>query len=296
MTIAITGATGHIGGGVFQALLGRTPLRIIGRNAPALRQLADGHTDVSVAEAEYADTAAMTAGLAGVQTLFFVSGRETEHRRAEHESVVAAAHDAGVARIVYLSFAGAAPEATFTFAQIHWHTEQAIRATGLAFTFLRDNWYQSALPMMVDPTGVIRGPGGTGVMAAVAPDDVIRMAATVVGDAIDAGAGASPHDGRTYELTGPEAFSFADAAATLSRASGRTIRYEEETLEEAYLSREVYRAPKWEVDGWVTSYAAVATGELSHISADIAEVTGVMPMTLEQFLAAHPEVVSGLRG
>ena len=79
---------------------------------------------------------------------------------------------AGVAHLVYTSFYGAAPDATFTLARDHWATEEHIRASGLAFTFLRDNLYADFLPLMADEHGVIRGPAGDGRVAAVAIDDV----------------------------------------------------------------------------------------------------------------------------
>ncbi|MEJ1229631.1 MAG: NAD(P)H-binding protein [Galbitalea sp.] len=135
MSIALTGTSGGVGSAVLREL-GRgtfdgAPI-LIGRDASAL---APGYEH---REAAYGDEA-MTAALAGVDTLFFVSGRESATRLDEHLSVVASAVEAGVRRIVYLSFLGAAADSIFTLGRHHYFTEQAIRESGLAFTFLRDS-------------------------------------------------------------------------------------------------------------------------------------------------------------
>ena len=75
----------------------------------------------------------------------------------------------------------------------------------------------------------------------------------------------------------------------LSRVTGRTITYHAETLEEAYTSRASYGAPEWEVEGWVTSYAAISTGEMNVVSDTVSELTGHAPMTFADFLRRHPE-------
>ena len=80
----------------------------------------------------------------------------------EHLTAVRAAAEAGAERIVYLSFMGAAADATFTFARDHFRTEQAIRETGIPFTFLRDCIYADYVPLLCGEDGVIRGPAGDG--------------------------------------------------------------------------------------------------------------------------------------
>jgi uncharacterized protein YbjT (DUF2867 family) len=96
-------------------------------------------------------------------------------------------------------------------------------------------------------------------------------------------------------MTGPEAFSLAEAAEELSRASGRTVTYQAETLEEAYASRASYGAPDWEVAGWVTTYVAIANGDLEEVSGDVAAVAGHPPASLAEFLAGNPDSLARLR-
>jgi len=272
--IGVTGATGQLGSRI-AGLLAKSgvPQRLVVRDpgrAPSL-------PGAEVAQAEYGDHAGLLTALDGVDVLMLLSATEVADRVTLHQATIDAVVAAGVRRIVYTSFVAAAPDATFTFARDHWHTEQHIRSTGVDFTFLRDNIYLDFIPTLVASDGVIRGPAGDGRVAAVARDDVAAAAARVLTD--------PSHAGATYDLTGPSAFTLAEAAAILTDAWGRKIRYEPETLDEAYRSRENYGAPAWEVAGWVTSYAAMASGELSHVSPAIATLTGHAPLSLEQYVA-----------
>ncbi|WP_405057368.1 NAD(P)H-binding protein [Kribbella sp. NBC_01505] len=273
--IALTGSTGQLGSRIGQLLADAgVPQRLLVRDASRAPSL----PGATVAVAAYGEHSALLDALDGVETLMLLSATESADRVSLHKATVDAAVAAGVQRIVYTSFAGAAPDATFTFARDHWHTEQHIRGTGVDFTFLRDNLYLDFIPGFVGEDGAIRGPAGDGRVAAVARDDVAAAAAAVlVGDG---------HSGATYDLTGPAAFTLAEAAAVLSAAWDRPVRYEPETLDEAYRSRESYGAPAWEVAGWVTSYAAIASGELSSVSSAVADLTGRPAVSLEQVVGA----------
>jgi NAD(P)H dehydrogenase (quinone) len=55
-----------------------------------------------------------------------------------------------------------------------------------------------------------------------------------------------------------------------------------------------YGAPDWEVEGWITSYVAVSTGEMDVVSDVVHRLTGHEPQELEAFLRAHPELWSHL--
>jgi len=275
---AITGATGGIGGRVSSRLaeLGYGQ-RLIVRDASRAPSL----PGAEVTEASYEDPRALRRALDGTHTLFMVSAGEASDRARQHTAAVDAAVAAGVERIVYLSFIGAAPEATFTFARDHWHTEEHVRSTGIRHTFLRDNLYMDYIPMLAGSDGVIRGPAGEGRVAAVARDDIAEVAVEVL-----LGEG---HDGVTYDVTGQEAFTLREAAEVLSSVTGRNIIYHAETLEEAYASRASYGAPEWEVEGWVTSYAAISAGEMNVVSDTVSELTGHAPLTLAGFLRRYPE-------
>jgi NAD(P)H dehydrogenase (quinone) len=277
--IGVTGATGALGGRVARHLADRgVGQRLIVRD----RSRAPSLPGAELAEApDYADGDAMRRALAGVETLFLVSASEHPDRMSLHRSAVDAAAAAGVERVVYTSFLAAAPDTVFTFGRDHFHTEEHIRASGMGHTFLRDSIYLDYVPFFASADGVIRGPAGDGRVAGVARDDIAEAAVAALLD--------PQHAGQAYGLTGPEAFTMTEAARTITEVTGREVAYLEETLEEARASRAPSGAPAWEIEGWVTSYAVIAAGELDVVTDAVERLTGHAPMTLRAFLEAHPE-------
>lgn len=289
MTVAVTGATGGLGSRVAQRLQERgVAQRLVVRDlarAPGV----PGAEVAAMGAAGYRDEAALAEALTGCDTLLLVSAHEAEDRVVEHAHAVQAAAAAGVARIVYTSFLGAGPDASFTFAHDHYATEQLIRESGLAWTFLRDSQYADFVPRLVGDDGVIRGPAGEGRCAWVARDDVADAAAVVLADADGA------HDGQTYDLTGPEAQTLTWAAEQLSAVTGREIRFRNQTVQGAYESRGHLDVPDYALDGWVTSYVAIGTGEMDVVSDAVQRLTGRPPVGLRGWLEANPEAWAHLR-
>lgn len=273
--IAITGATGEVGGRVARRLVqAGCEQRLIVRDAARAPQL-DGV--VQVAEfGGYLDADGMQRACDGIETLLLVSARESGDRVAQHLTAIDAAVVAGVQRIVYLSFLSAAPDATFTFARDHYATEEHIRSSAATFTFSRQSLYMDLVPLIGGEQGVIRGPAGDGRLAPILRDDVA--------DALVAMLTQRGHDGATYELTGPQAFTLAEMTALVSALTGSAMRFENETLEEAQASRAGYGAPAWEVAGWISTYTAIAAGEMDVVTDDVARLTGHEPTALHEFL------------
>jgi NAD(P)H dehydrogenase (quinone) len=272
--IVVSGATGRLGGRVAR-LIGGGP-RLLVRDAARAPEVAGA----TVAEAAYGDGAAVRRALEGADTVFMVSASETPDRVDQHFSFVDAAVAAGVRHLVYTSFFGAAADSVFTLARDHWATEEHIRRSGLAFTFLRDNLYADFLPFMAGEDGVIRGPAGDGSAAMVAQDDIADAAVAVLRKP-------AAHAGRTYDLTGPAAVSLAEAAATITEVTGRKVTYHAETIEEAYASRAKYDAPAWQVDAWVSTYTSIAAGELAGVSDAVPTLTGRPATSLAELLAGQ---------
>jgi len=103
------------------------------------------------------------------------------------------------------------------------------------------------------------------------------------------------HDGRTYDVTGPEALNLDEAAAILSEAAGRAVVYERETLEQARESRRPSGAPDWEIEGWVTSYAALPAGDLEPPSDTVRQILDRPPRSLADVLREQPGRLAHLR-
>lgn len=267
--IGVTGATGRLGGRVARLLAAAgTTQRLLVRDPDRAPQV----PGADVVRADYADTPSTRQALTGLSALFLVSASETPDRVDRHRAMIDAAVAAGVPHLVYVSFAGAAPDATFLLARDHWHTEAHLRAGGPPWTFLRDNLYADFLPGLAgpDPDGpgdVIRGPAGDGRVAAVTQDDIAGAAVAVLQYP-------DGHVGQTYELTGPRALTFTEIAAVLTAHTGRPVRFHDETLADAFASRAGSGAPDWMIAGWVSTYTAVAAGELAAVTDDVQRLTG----------------------
>lgn len=282
--LAITGSRGAVSGRVAKRLAEQgVEQRLVTRDASTAPELPGA---VPVEASDYGNYAEMVPALEGVETLFLVSFREAEDRLDRHFRAVDAAADAGVQSIVYLSFLNASADSTFILGRQHYATEQHIRDSGMAFTFLRSSFYADFVPFFTGDDGVIRAPAGDGKVSWICRDDIA--------DTVVAAVQTNEYEGQALENSGPAALDFHETAEVLNRVTGREISYVEETEEEAWESRRPTGAPDWEIAGWVSSYLAVRNGELSLVSDTVEKLTGRPARDLESFLIDNPELWSHL--
>jgi NAD(P)H dehydrogenase (quinone) len=290
--IGVTGATGALGRRVVDRLAAADDvrLRLVVRDAARAPRVPGA--EVTENPGGYRDPRGLRAALDGVHTLYLVSAAEAEDRLRQHVDAVEAAAAAGVQRIVYTSFVGARPDAVFTLVRQHAATEAAIAATGVRHTFLRHSMYADFVPFFAtleNGRAVIAAPAGEGRTGFVSRDDLADVAAAVLlrdGGALDGGA---------LDVTGPEALSMAEAAAVLEEVTGRPTEYRQQTVEEAWATRRPSGHPDWEIEGWVTSYLAIAAGELSSVTDVVPRLTGHPARTVAEHLRARPEDWAHLR-
>ena len=268
--IGITGVTGKLGSyvanlvdkkGMVSVHLARSPER------------AKVYASAGIRKIVYANTPEVVEALKGIDTLLMVSARENPERVKEHQEFLDAAKLAGVQHIVYTSFYGADEKATFTLSRDHAQTEAYIKELGFTYTFLRDNFYLDFLIDIALENGEIRGPAGRGRVPAVARKDTSRVAAEIL-------LNPKEWENQTLNLTGPEDLSMEEIVALLSKESGKTITYVDESVEEAYESRKKWPAQTWEYDAWVSTYTAIKAGEQAGVSTDVEMVLGRPAMSL----------------
>jgi NAD(P)H dehydrogenase (quinone) len=289
--VAVTGATGALGGRVASRLAAAgAPLRLVVRDPARAPRLPSA--EVVANPGGYDDPEGLRAALDGVHTLYLVSAAEAEDRLRQHLDAVDAAVAAGVRRIVYTSFLGAAPDAVFTLARQHAATEERIRQSGVRATLLRHGMYADFVPFFAvldDDRVVIAAPAGDGRASFVSRDDLADVAAAVLLD--DSG----DLDGRTLDVTGPEALSMAEAVAVLAELTGRPGDYRDQMVADAWATRRPSGRPDWEIEGWVSSYLAIAAGELAAVSDVVPRLTGSPATSVAEHLRRHPEDWAHLR-
>ena len=215
--ILVTGATGTNGREILKALAARNvPAKAMMRSAADAGDLPAGITAV---EGDFDDEASLARALSGVERAFLLTP-STEHAEAQQLRFVAAAARAGVRHLVKLSQFAARADSPVRFLRYHAAVEDAIRASGLEWTFLRPNLFMQGLLQfadMVREKRMIAAPIGDARVSVVdVRDNAAAAAAALTEDG---------HAGRTYTLTGPEALTHADMAAALSAATGSPIAF-----------------------------------------------------------------------
>jgi uncharacterized protein YbjT (DUF2867 family) len=216
----------------------------------------------------------LDAAMRGVDELFLLSGGNP----AQELSAVAAAQRNGVRHIVKLSVLGAADEA-FTFAKMHRSVEKAIERSGIDWTFLRANGFMQNMHNYMGATIRDQGAfyGSTGD-ARIAHDDVRDIAAVAVKALTEPG-----HEGRAYDLTGPEALTYGEIASKLSAATGRTINYVNVGDADIKAGMIGSGAPEAYADAYLDLLRQYRTGAMAKVSGDIRRVTGHDPISFDRY-------------
>ncbi|WP_120338424.1 SDR family oxidoreductase [Cryobacterium soli] len=228
MSIVVTGATGQLGRLIVEHLLNRgvAPAEItaVGRNTGRLAELAA--SGVGTAVIDYTDPASLEAAFAGADVLMLVSGSEVGQRVAQHTNAITAAVAAGVGRIVYTS-APKADTSALILAPEHKATEEALHASGIPVTILRNGWYTENYASAVQQArenGVYLTSAGDGRVASASRTDYAEAAAVVL---------STPgHENVTYELAGDVAWTGTDMAAALAEVVGSPVVFTSVTPEE----------------------------------------------------------------
>ncbi len=274
--ILITGATGHVGSELITALLPAQAghIRALTRNPGAA--FPDG-TEKVVADLADSD---LTPVLDGVHAVFLLT--DGLNIAAHDHRLIAAAQQAGVERIVKLSVLAVGHGATDPFTTLHRAGEEAIRDSGLGWTFLRPTAFMSnALNWapMIGADQVVHAPFAVGRAAVVDPADIAAVAAACLTD--------DGHNHRVYELTGPEPLSPPDQVAILSQVLGRDLRYAESDPADMLAQMVSYGMPEDLADAIVEQFRSTLERYNSEPTRDITAVTSRPPRSFTDWAQAH---------
>jgi NAD(P)H dehydrogenase (quinone) len=289
MTFVITGATGSLGRLVVEALLDHNvpagQIVATGRDLAKISDLAE--RGVHVRPIDYNDPESLRQAFKGAGKLLLVSGSEVGQRTEQHRNAINAAKEAGVALIAYTSVANA-DTTGMQLAAEHQATEDALRASGVPFTLLRNSWYlenyteQLAVHLQ---HGAVLGSAGKGQLSAATRADYAQAAAAVLlkdGQA-----------GKVYELGGDEAFSLSDLAEAITAATGQPVKYQDlpaeqytQVLQDAGLP-EVYAAILADSD------LGIARGDLLVTSSDLSSLIGRPTTPMREAVQAAASSLTG---
>jgi NAD(P)H dehydrogenase (quinone) len=267
--IAVTAATGHLGRLVIDELLQRVPAEqivAVVRDAEKAEPIAAKGVEVRVAS--YDDRASLDAALQGVDRLLLISGSEVGQRVPQHTNVVEAAKAAGVSFIGYTS-APKAADTDLIIAPEHKATEEAIQASGLPYSIMRNNWY------MENYAGTIEGAKHTGEISSATDDGKIggvpRADLAAGHAAVLAGEG---HENTVYEFAADDPWTFDDFAAALSDLLGRTVTHRKVTVDEQASILQSAGLPA-ETAGFLAALDAnIASGALHVNGNDLSRIIG----------------------
>jgi uncharacterized protein YbjT (DUF2867 family) len=202
----------------------------------------------------------------------------TEQAEAQQLGFVGLAHAAGLRHIVYLSQLHAAKDSPVRFLRYHAVVEEALAASGMTFTNLRPNLYMQALlgfgPSIKSESRFF-APIGEAPVSIMDVRDIAAVAAIALTE--------GGHEGKTYDITGPEALTHGQMASHLSEAIGRRIVFvdvPEQSMRDALIG---FGMPPWQADGLLEDYAHYRRGEASTVSPAVQEVTGKPPRTFAAF-------------
>jgi uncharacterized protein YbjT (DUF2867 family) len=273
MTFLITGATGDVGSKVVIQLLqrGHRP-RVFVRNAEKAQALFGDHVDIFAGD--LAQPASLQPALEGVDELFLVnSGPEIP---MYDELAAKAANAAGVRHLVKLS----SMDVQHGLAIGAWHEqgEAAVRASGIAFTFVQPTGFMSNLLAWARPIkaeGIVRASTGEGRRAFIHSEDIAAVATAALTT--------REYDGASLPITGPEAFTFAEATAAIASAIGKELAFQPISDDEARQRYSVVSGSVAETEAHVSLWRAIREGRLAGVTDHVQRILGRKPISLNQW-------------
>ncbi len=303
--VAITGASGHYGQLATDKLIaqGRAEDLVLMTRRPEklAHRTAQGCT---VRYGDYDKPETLGPAFAGAEKLLLISGTRVGARVVQHKAAIDAAADAGVSHILYTSFIGIDdPANPAEVRHDHIETERLIRASGMAWTMLRDAHYADAMILMAGPgvmqTGKWFSNSGEGHEAMVWREDCVDCAVAVL-----TGAG---HEGQIYNITGPDRQNFAEATALMSEITGVPLDYVPLDDEAQYAMFDAMGIPRrpvddqevngipWNSDDMVSFGRAIREGFLDICTNDVERLTGHPARSVRQMIEENAEMLRAAR-
>lgn len=287
-TILVTGAAGHLGRAVVGHLLDTQKVeaaRIVAASRDPAKLADLAARGVAIRKGDFDDAASLESAFAGIDRLLIVSTDALAvpgQRLTQHKTAIAAAVKAGVKHLFYTSMPKP-DDSLVSFAPDHLGTEEAVKASGLAYTILRDAWYHDnllhSLPHNLS-TGTWYSASGDGRIATIARDDCARAIAAALASPT------TPGDA-TYTLTGPAALTTDEIAAIAAEVAGKPLKVVRVSDEQLAAGLKGAGIPDFFATVLVSADANTRTGRFDIVTDDFEKLTGAKPQSLKDFLSVH---------
>ncbi|MBB2700512.1 SDR family oxidoreductase [Rhizobium phaseoli] len=286
-TILVTGAAGQLGQRVIHHLIETykvAPGKIVAATRSPEKLAEFASKGVLTCKADFDDAAGLEQAFAGIDRLLIIStdALDTPGKRlAQHKAAVAAAAKADVKHIAYTSMP-APDNSLVTFAPDHLGTENAIKASGIVYTIIRDAWYHDnylhGMPHNLQG-GKWYSATGAGKVATISRDDCAL--------AIAAALAAGTSESATYTLTGAVSLNNREIAAIVSEASGKPLEVADVNDEQLGQGMRGAGLPGFVADMLVSADANIRAGNFDIVTEDFTKLTGRQPQPLKEFFVAH---------
>jgi uncharacterized protein YbjT (DUF2867 family) len=285
--ILVTGATGQNGSAAIREFIRRDkPVRALVRSAAKAGSLG-APASVEVVEGDMRRPETLDAALDGVERVLMISTADGQLADTQR-SFIDAAKAAGVRHIVKFSGRGAALDTPFRFNRMHAEIEQYLEESGLAWTCLRPSQFMQTYfreAPTIATEGVFYLPLENARLAPVDVEDIAKAAfALLHGDG---------HEGKAYEMTGPEALTMDEVAERLSRALGKTVRYVNVAPKEKRRALLAAGIPAAFANARDELFSERRKGSDSTVDLSTHETLGVRPTTFEDFARQSAAVFRG---
>jgi uncharacterized protein YbjT (DUF2867 family) len=296
-TILVTGGTGTVGREVVKQLAAisfssgySVRAAVHSKNkSDQLRQL--GSKGVEIVDLDYTRQETVAHALNYVEKIFLQT-LPTPNVANTSSNIINEAKKNGVKYIVKLSAMGAKPEHKSTILRLHGEEEKIIEDSGIPYTFLRPPAFMQNFVTQFGHTiktqNAFYAPAGDAKMSFIDSRDIAAITAEIL---TKNNSGSSrQHENKAYDITGPDALSYGQAADILSSEAGKKISYMNITEEDARKGMKQIGMGDWFIEIMMELFRIIREGYGSETTSVVQDITGRKPIPFSQFAKDYAEV------
>ncbi|MBT3233026.1 MAG: SDR family oxidoreductase [Calditrichaeota bacterium] len=288
--ILITGATGTIGSNLtFILARNKIPVRALVRDKTKISE-ALSDLEIEFVEGDFTKPDTLDKALEGVDSAFLVSPGDRDLVEFQ-ANFIDAAKKAKLKHLVKISSIGTGPEALYSVGRWHHEVEKRIEQSGIPFTFVRahsfmQNFFVHA--SFIQREGAFLAPMGDGRIPMIDVRDIVMVLAVILTS--------ENHEGKTYEITGPQAISYSEAADVFTEVLGKPVKFVDTPLSKTRENLLQGEWPEWMVDDVISLYRFFREGHATEVTDTVEAIIERKPGNFEQFVKDYAPIFKGEDG